>query len=111
MFIKCTFFYTAAEFTEVPHSVRVNAGEIAIFECQHPSADFIRWRIHANAHLLRDPYPPGITTPTIGRLHILGHPNYNGTRIACVTFTPFRIISPTVTLTVYEGRTSILSLV
>ena len=79
----------------------VNAGVIAEFKCQHPRAMFIRWKI--NEELLREPYPPGITTPNFGILHILGHPVYNGTLIACIAFTPFSVVSPNVTLTVYEG--------
>ena len=79
----------------------VNTGEVAVFECQNPSAEFIRWKI--NESPLRAPYPPGITTPMIGQLLIHGHPVYNGTRITCVAFTPFAVASPTVTLTVYEG--------
>ena len=76
----------------------VNTGEVAVFECQHPSAEFIRWKI--NEHPLRAPYLPGITvTPTTGRLLIREHPVYNGTRITCVAFTPFAVASPTVTLT------------
>ena len=80
----------------------VNTGEVAIFQCQHPNAQFdIYWKI--NELPLRPPYPPGITTPTFGQLHIRGHPVYNGTRITCVAFIPFLTTSPTVTLTVYTG--------
>ena len=80
----------------------VNTGEVAVFQCQHPSAQFIHWKI--NEHPLGDPYPPGITTPRFGQLHIRGHPVYNGTRITCIAFiSGLHTASPTVTLTVYTG--------
>ena len=84
----------------------VIAGEVALFRCENSDAEFIRWKIIMNGTLLRRPYPPGITTNrNESILNIRGHPDYNGTVIACVAFIPglHALLTPNVTLTVYEG--------
>ena len=73
------------EFTVIPISTSVSAGEIAIFTCRHlrPSA-YIKWRI--NETNLQLPYPRGVSILSEQTLRIYGHPFYNGTKVQCLAF-------------------------
>ena len=75
------------EFIEVPLSVNVTTDQVAVFHCEHSTADSIVWKINgANSNNL--PYSGSVVNETaIGRSHTLSiraTPQYNATRIECV---------------------------
>ena len=68
-----------------PESQNLTEDTMAIFQCQHPDADGINWRI--NGSTLRD-LPEGVETDRNSNgtfiLTITALPNYNQTVIECV---------------------------
>ena len=84
--LLCTYIYTYAivEFTAVPSSLEVNAGEEAVFQCRYPGAT-INWRINGAAVVIS----PFITITSSDEqasdtLTITALPEYNGTVTECV---------------------------
>ena len=78
-------FLCIIEFTVSPESQEVAPGTTATFECQHSTADVIRWRV--NGTLIGQNTSPDIRTSSVGgvnTLMITARPKYNGTAVRCV---------------------------
>ena len=65
-------------------------GALAVFRCQHQTADTIRWRV--NGTLVGRSPPPDITPSTtrdnngnlVDTLTVIARSQYNGTMVVCV---------------------------
>ena len=75
---------TSGRFLLSPMSLNLTVDAVAMFQCQHSTADGINWKI--NGATLRD-FPEGISTDRNGEifsLTIIALPEYNQTAIECV---------------------------
>ena len=88
--LMCTYYnviiytYVIVEFTTVPSSLEVNAGEEAVFLCQYPGAA-INWLINGVAAV--SSLSITITSSdeqASDTLTITALPEYNGTEVQCV---------------------------
>ena len=116
--VSCFIVRTA--FNEVPVSEEVSIGAEAVFRCQHPSADTIRWRV--NSTLIGRNSPPDVIRGTIldedntlvDTLTIVVRVRYNGTVVECVARfddgTPEEQTEPAVLLGTYKHCTIKISL-
>ena len=69
-----------------PASLNVTVDTVAVFQCQHPNAHGINWKI--NDSILQD-FPNGFSTyrnDGVFSLNIKGLTEYNQTVIQCVAF-------------------------
>lgn len=80
MKLKEFFLYTG-QFTEVPQTVNVTAGNDAVFRCLHSDAEFYGWRIDGRSARTANLSEVSVQS---NMLTILALPEYNGTVVECI---------------------------
>lgn len=87
---SCNNGTVAIAFLEEPESQNVALGDMAEFQCRHPTADYIGWTVNGTS--LNSFNPQNVSTTSLvlpdgGSRYILivgAIPTYNGTVVICV---------------------------
>ena len=102
MYVGKFYWLYILGFSKSPSSQSVCEGELARFQCQHPFATAIGWRVNGSYVGTGSRLPSNITLDRddsdgrLDTLSIVGVSSYNGTEIECIAIFPnrSRIISP-----------------
>ena len=104
-------------FTVTPSSITVGVNNVAVFRCQHQSAQSISWRVNGSSVSGNTDITPSTNRAQDGSLTytlmILARPTYNGTEVECIALflDSQPEVSPTATLIIIEGSYIILLII